>query len=77
MAADLESKLSPPVQELFKELIQVSSLKEVVKSSLVDHTIMPFGRLVKSQLEKGVNLLFDIKDLVIALEEARKGQTGK
>lgn len=38
---------------------------------------MPFGRLVKKQLEKGVNLLFDIRDLIIALDEAKKGQTGK
>ena len=61
----------------FRELIQVSNLKEVVKNSVVDHTIMPFGRLVKKQLEKGVNLLFDIRDLIIALDEAKKGQTGK
>ena len=37
-----------------------------------DHTIMPFGRLVKESLESGLNTLFDIKDLVLALYEAKQ-----
>jgi len=75
LEADSASKLSEPVQELFRELTQVSCLKEVVKQSHLDHTIMPFGRLVRKQLEDGVNLLFDIRDLIIALTDARKSMT--
>ena len=40
-----------------------------------DHTIMPFGRLVKESLESGLNTLFDIKDLVLALYEAKQALT--
>ena len=69
LEADQPSKLSAPVQELFRELTQVSCLKEVVKKSILDHTIMPFGRLVRKNLENGVNLLFDIRDLIISANE--------
>ena len=36
---------------------------------------MPFGRLVKESLESGLNTLFDIKDLVLALYEAKQALT--
>ena len=32
---------------------------------------MPFGRLVKEKLENGLNILFDIRDLIVAVNEAR------
>ena len=37
-----------------------------------DHTIMPFGRLVKEKLETGLNILFDIRDLMIAYYEGKQ-----
>jgi hypothetical protein len=74
LEADQQSKLSEPVQELFKELTTVSFLKEVVQKSILDDTIMPFGRLVRKSLETGVNLLFSIRDLIIALSEAKESE---
>jgi len=53
--------------------------RKFLKSNYVkcatDHTIMPFGRLVKESLESGLNTLFDIKDLVLALYEAKQALT--
>jgi len=33
---------------------------------------MPFGRLVKEKLETGLNILFDIRDLMIAYYEGKQ-----
>ena len=36
---------------------------------------MPFGRLVKHKLEDGLHRLFDIRDLIIAFNEAKQSLT--
>ena len=46
-------------------------MKRFNLNEILDPTIKPFGRFVKSQLEHGLNLLFDIRDLIIAFNEAK------
>ncbi|CAG5106021.1 Oidioi.mRNA.OKI2018_I69.chr1.g2646.t1.cds [Oikopleura dioica] len=70
LATDAVSNLAEPVQEMFLELTNIQFLKAVAqKSTLLDSTIMPFGRLNKENLLGALEKLFDAKDIALAMQE--------
>ena len=70
LATETKSELPEPVQEMLMELTNIQFLKAVAqKSTLLDSSISPFGRLNKDNMLAALEKLFDAKDIALAIQE--------
>uniref|UniRef100_T1IYM8 Poly [ADP-ribose] polymerase n=1 Tax=Strigamia maritima TaxID=126957 RepID=T1IYM8_STRMM len=64
LECELPSQLPSSLQELMKDLTNVTMLQEACRDAGIDVGIMPFGRLSESAINKGRNILGELKELV-------------
>ncbi|XP_033735456.1 poly [ADP-ribose] polymerase tankyrase-like [Pecten maximus] len=72
LKSDIPSKLSEPVQQLFKEMTSVSMMLAAVNKTGVYSDVMPFGKIKREALVEGRKLLTQLGDLIKAVEDQQK-----
>lgn len=60
----VQSKLSPPVQDLVKMIFNVETMKQALLAFEIDLTKMPLGKLSKNQLDKAYKVLTELQTLI-------------
>lgn len=62
--ANVQSKLSSPVQDLVKMIFNVETMKQALLAFEIDLTKMPLGKLSKNQLDKAYKILTELQTLI-------------
>ena len=61
LTSNHESRLPQYVQDLVKEMVDVTSLETTVSRAGIDTEILPFGRIKRETLEKAQTILNHLK----------------
>jgi len=62
--SDVQSKLDPRVQDIIKIFFNVEQIKKTLLSMEIDLEKMPLGKLSRSHIQSGYNVLTSIQDVI-------------
>ncbi|KAL9650365.1 hypothetical protein ABK040_016432 [Willaertia magna] len=72
LSKDYKGKLHPEVADLIKLIFDVQTMKQTLKEMEIDTDKMPLGKLKKSHIDKGYQVLNEIQDLLKIVREREK-----